>query len=64
MTTTEDAVDDRDTEIRNLLKEIRDLALSPYPFPGGTIVRPEYALALGQIAGIATRAWEIGENKQ
>lgn len=46
-----------DAELVKLLEAIKLLALVPYPFPDDTRVsRPELALALGQIAGIASKA--------
>lgn len=49
---------ERDT-IR-LLRVIRDLAMLPYPYPGGTPkIDGNLLLALGQIAGLASKA--LGE---
>lgn len=45
-----------DEQIIRILKVIRGLALLPYPFPDDGANDPSLALALGEIAGRATRA--------
>lgn len=45
---------DENAEARRVLCEIRDLALSLYPFPKGCGVDDRYAAAFGLITGIVT----------
>jgi hypothetical protein len=45
-----------DQDLILLLREVQQIALSPYPFHDGDVASPILCLALGEIAGRASRA--------
>ena len=53
-----------DADLVGLLRQIKEIALSPYPFPEGARRDFGLTIALGQVAGVAMKAVADYERRQ